>query len=174
MIKPAVIEHGVGRQTHVESANPWPQLPTTAEYSRAEILTGITVLVGVLYLVYMAIPFIGWAAQDYLVYADFASASGVYVGDPVEIAGVNVGRVESISLADDRARVGLRIKDGVTIQQDAVAAIKIESLLGGDRLVSIEPGQSAKTLAPGETIKKTRSPRSLQDLVGNLVAGNVL
>ncbi len=147
---------------------------STTKYSRAEILSGVAVILGVFYLIYAAIPFTGWATQNYVLYADFASASGLYVGDPVEIAGVKVGEVGSITLADNQARVGLRIKDGVTIQPDAVAAIKTESFLSADRFISIEPGQSAKILAPGETIKKTKSPVSLQDLVDNLVSGQTL
>jgi ABC-type transporter Mla subunit MlaD len=44
--------------------------------------------------------------RGYILYADFLSAFGLHVGDPVEIAGVDVEKVASISLADYRARIG--------------------------------------------------------------------
>jgi ABC-type transporter Mla subunit MlaD len=67
----------------------------------------------------------------------------------------------------------LRIIDGVTVRQDAIATIEFKGLLG-DRLVSIEPANSAKSLDPGDEIKETESPTSFQDLVGKLVTGDLL
>jgi phospholipid/cholesterol/gamma-HCH transport system substrate-binding protein len=151
-------------------------MSSSANYNRTEILIGIIVLIGVLYVIYVAIGLAGWAflgKHGYILYADFFSASGLHVGDPVEIAGVNVGKVESISLDDYQARVGLRIKDGITIQQDANAAIESKGLVG-DRSVSIEPGNSAKPLGPVDEIKETESPTSFQDLVAKLVTGDLL
>lgn len=116
-------------------------MPSSANHNRTEILTGIIVFIGVLYVIYVAVGLAGWTVgkHGYILYADFFSASGLHVGDPVLIAGVEVGDVESISLADYQARVVLRFKDGVTIQEDAIAAIENKGLLG-DRSVSVEPG----------------------------------
>ncbi len=44
--------------------------------------------------------------KGYVIYANFDNISGLKVGDQVEIAGVQVGKVVSISLKDYRARVG--------------------------------------------------------------------
>lgn len=148
-------------------------MSSSANYKRTEILIGIIVLIG---LIYIAIELAGWVVlgkPSYILYADFFSASGLHVGDPVEIAGVDVGKVESISLADYRARIGLRIIDGVTIRQDAIATIETKGLLG-ERSVSIEPGNSAKSLVPGDEIKETESPTSFQDLVAKLVTGDLI
>ena len=151
-------------------------MPSSANHNRTEILTGIIVFIGVLYVIYVAVGLAGWTVfgkHGYILYADFFSASGLHVGDPVLIAGVEVGNVESISLADYQARVVLRFKDGVTIQEDAIAAIENKGLLG-DRSVSVEPGNSPKSLGPGDEIKETESTTSFQDLVGKLVAGDFL
>jgi phospholipid/cholesterol/gamma-HCH transport system substrate-binding protein len=91
--------------------------------NRAEIVVGLSVVIAVLYLLYSAIGSGKWSllnTSGYVVYADFASASGLKVGDRVEIAGVEVGKIESIRLADYQARVGLRIEDDVRIGEDAV------------------------------------------------------
>src|SRR5687768_16818143 len=101
-----------------------------------EITVGFFVVMGFIYLVYVALE--KWNVLDpsgYINYADFASVSGSHVGDPVEIAGVRVGKVEFIRLAHYQARAGLRIQDDVTISDDAVASIKVEGLMG-DRSLS--------------------------------------
>jgi phospholipid/cholesterol/gamma-HCH transport system substrate-binding protein len=142
-------------------------------YSRAEIVTGMAVLVGVLYAVYITISSTLWGDRTYVVYADFISVSGLHIGDPVEIAGVSSGKVESIGLANHQGRVGFRIKDSVALRQNAVAKIEIDGLLG-DRTVSINPGDAGKTLEPGDFIEKTESPKSFQYLIGRSVAGDLL
>jgi phospholipid/cholesterol/gamma-HCH transport system substrate-binding protein len=88
--------------------------------------------------------------ESYILYADFASVLGLHVSDPVMIADVRVGEVDSISLKDYQARVSMRIGHDVQVRQDAVAST--ESLgfaLMGDKRVSIDPGTSAKPLRPG-------------------------
>src|SRR3990167_11459613 len=74
--------------------------------------------------------------NGYLVYADFASVAGLKLGDPVEIAGVKVGKVESIGLADDSARLGLRVEDRIKLQEDVIASIRARGLIG-DKFVLI-------------------------------------
>ena len=151
-------------------------MTSNVNYNQAEILVGSFVAVGILYLMYVAVELGSSRAlgrDTYIVYADFVSASGLNVGDPVEIAGVEIGHVESIKLMGYQAHVGLRIKDNVTIHEDAVATIKTQGLIG-DRSVWIEPGDSSKSLGPGDEIKKTHSPPSLQELVGQLIAGDLV
>ena len=143
-------------------------------HNRIEIIVGLLVVVVVACLVYFAVD--KWNVLDstgYIVYADFASVSGLHVGDPIEIAGVEVGVVESISLFDYQARVALGIQEKARIRQDAVASIKIEGLMG-DRLVSVDAGASDKLLGPGDEIEQTQSPRDLQFLLGQRIAGDLL
>jgi phospholipid/cholesterol/gamma-HCH transport system substrate-binding protein len=145
----------------------------TTLYSRTEILIGAVVLAGGFYLVYTVATFAGFGRREYLLYADFISVSGLHVGDPVEIAGVVVGRVDSIHLAGTQARVGFQMKEGITIEEDSAAKMEVRGLLG-DRSILIEPGNSTKILAAGDDIKKTQSPVSFQDLIGQFVAGEIL
>ena len=82
--------------------------------TRTEIIVGFFVLVGLACLGYLAIK-LGklevLGSSGYIVYADFSSVAGLKVGDPAEIAGVRIGRVEAMGLLDDRARLQLRIQD---------------------------------------------------------------
>lgn len=143
--------------------------------TRTEILVGIFVLVGIACLGYLAIrlgkiELLG--NRGYVVYADFASVAGLKVGDPVEIAGVKVGRVESIDLADDRARLGLRVEDNVKLQEDVIASIRARGLIG-DKFVLISPGAADRILAPGAKIRDTESPPDITDLIGKLIGGDL-
>jgi phospholipid/cholesterol/gamma-HCH transport system substrate-binding protein len=109
----------------------------------------------------------------YVLHADFVSASGVNVGDPVKIAGVKVGTVQSISLADYQARVAFRIKDTVEVHEDASASIETEGLIG-DRSISIDPGTAGeKPLGPGDEIKDTDSPLSITEFLGTFLTGDL-
>lgn len=143
--------------------------------TRTEILVGIFVLVGIACLGYLAVrlgklELLG--SRGYVVYADFASIAGLKAGDPVEIAGVKVGRVESIGLADDRARIGLRIEDSVKLQEDVIASVRSRGLIG-DKFVLISPGASDRVLGAGGKIRDTESPPDITDLIGKLVGGDL-
>jgi phospholipid/cholesterol/gamma-HCH transport system substrate-binding protein len=143
--------------------------------SRIEIVVGIFVLVGITCLGYLAVR-LGklevLGNSGYRVYADFPSVAGLKVGDPVEIAGVRVGRVESIGLSEDRARLVLQIDDKVKLQEDVIASVRSRGLIG-DKFVLISPGASEKIIPPGGKIRETESPPDITDLIGKLVGGDL-
>jgi phospholipid/cholesterol/gamma-HCH transport system substrate-binding protein len=138
-------------------------------------MVGVFVLVGIICLGYLAIR-LGklevLGNSGYVVYADFASVAGLKMGDPVEIAGVKVGRVETISLADDRARLGLRIEPQVKLQHDVIASVRARGLIG-DKFVLITPGASDRLLGQGAKIRETESPPDLTELIGKYVGGDL-
>ena len=143
--------------------------------ARTEITVGIFVLVGILCLGYVAIR-LGklevLSNSGYVVFADFASVAGLKNGDPVEIAGVKVGRVESLSLADERARLGLRIEEHVKLGEDVIASVRARGLIG-DKFVLLSLGASDKIIPPGGKIRETESPPDLMDLIGKVIGGDV-
>ena len=134
--------------------------------TRMEIIVGLFVLVGIACLGYLAIK-LGklevLGNSGYPVYADFSSVAGLKMGDPVEIAGVKIGRVEAMGLVDDRARLQLRLQDGVKIQEDAIA----------DKFVLITPGASDRIIPPGGRLRETESPPDIADLIGKIVGGDL-
>jgi phospholipid/cholesterol/gamma-HCH transport system substrate-binding protein len=143
--------------------------------TRTEILVGIFVLVGILCLGYLAIR-LGklevMGSKGYVVYADFSSVAGLKPGDPVEIAGVKVGRVEGLSLADDRARLALRIDDGVKLPEDTIASVRSRGLIG-DKFILLSPGASDKLIAAAGKIRETESPPDITDLLGKYIGGDL-
>lgn len=145
-------------------------------HTRTDILVGIFVLVGIACLSYLAIR-LGklevFGAQGYVLFADFASVAGLKPGDPVEIAGVKVGRVEGMGLAEDKARLTLRINDGVQLQEDVIASVRARGLIG-DKFVLVSPGASDKIIPAGGKIRETDSPPDIPDLIGKIVGGDLM
>jgi phospholipid/cholesterol/gamma-HCH transport system substrate-binding protein len=143
--------------------------------TKTEIVVGLFVLVGIVCLGYLAIK-LGklevLGNSGYVVYADFPTVAGLKQGDPVEIAGVKVGRVEAITLADDRARLAIRIQDNVRLQEDVIASVRARGLIG-DKFVLITPGASEKIIPSGGKIRETDSPPDIPDLIGKFVGGDL-
>jgi len=145
--------------------------PTT----RTEFVVGFFVLIGIICLAYLAVR-LGklevMGSSGYTVSADFPSVAGLKVGDPVEIAGVKIGRVEAMGLAEDRARVELRVHDGIQLQDDVIASVRARGLIG-DKFILVTPGASDKIIPPGGKIRETDSPPDLQDLIGKFIGGDL-
>jgi phospholipid/cholesterol/gamma-HCH transport system substrate-binding protein len=104
----------------------------------------------------------------YTLYASFDNISGLKTGDQVQLSGVQIGKVTQIELKDMRARVVLRVDDGVPIDKGAIASIKTSGIIG-DKFVSIALGPSDSTLKDGDTIRQTESAFVLEDAIGQLI-----
>ncbi len=144
-------------------------------HTRTEVLVGVFVLIGIACLGYLAVR-LGklevMGGGGYIVYGDFSSVAGLKKGDSVEIAGVKIGKVETMRLADDRARLGLRLDDDVKLQDDVIASVRARGLIG-DKFILITPGASDKIIPPGGKIRETDSPPDIQDLIGKFVGGDL-
>jgi phospholipid/cholesterol/gamma-HCH transport system substrate-binding protein len=104
----------------------------------------------------------------YTLYASFDNISGLKTGDQVQLDGVQIGKVVHIGLKDMRARVAIRVNEGVEIDSEAIAAIKTSGIIG-DKYVSIALGPSSRILKNGDTIRQTESAFVLEDAIGQLI-----
>ncbi len=82
--------------------------------------------------------------------ADFADASGLHSGDNVRIAGVRVGRVDSVKLDGNLARVEFRIQDDQALRRDMKVAIRYQNLIG-QRYLALVPGKANAEILPAGT-----------------------
>jgi len=108
----------------------------------SEAKVGLFVLVALILLAYMSfrVGEYGFGLKKgYFVNVLFDNVTGLEKDASVTIAGVEVGRVESISLADGKALVTLRIVPDVMLEKDVRASIKTHGILG-DKFIEIEPG----------------------------------
>ena len=145
------------------------------ERTKVNVAVGLFLVLGILALAYLSIrlgrvSFLGGAG--YLLSADFPSVGGLKAGSSVEIAGVQVGRVESIGLADYQARVLLRLDRSVQIQEDSIASIKTKGLIG-EKYVRISPGGSEKIIPANGRIREVEPPVDLEDLISKYIFGKV-
>ncbi len=135
-----------------------------------EIKVGIFVLIALAFLAYMSLK-LGEETistkKTYPVEAIFDDVSGLVVGARVEMAGVEIGRVADISLADGKAKVTMNIYEGVKIAKDAVAMVRTKGVLG-DRYIEIRQGKSRETLPPGGMIAQTVSPVDLDEILAEV------
>jgi phospholipid/cholesterol/gamma-HCH transport system substrate-binding protein len=119
--------------------------------------------------------FHGYQSKTYNLDAVFDQASGLKVGVAVQVAGINVGRVEDIELYNDQARVIMSIRDDVRLPHDSRAFIKAQGVLG-DKYVELAPGeQSGAALHSGDTITQTQVYGDMSELLSKLssVADNL-
>ncbi len=132
---------------------------------RNPVIIGAASLAAIVLLVLAAfraqdLPLIG-GGDTY--YASFAESGGLRVNDEVRIAGVRVGKVNSVELEDGAVRVGFKVKTDATLGEDTAAAIKVKTLLGAMYL-SLEPEGDGE-LDEGSTIpvERTTSPFDVVD-----------
>jgi phospholipid/cholesterol/gamma-HCH transport system substrate-binding protein len=94
--------------------------------------------------------------------AEFANVSGLKGGNFVRIAGVEVGKVKSISVQPDyRVRVEFGLDDSVVLTEGSKAVIRYEDLIGGRYLALEEGVGGVKKLNPGATIPMSRTEPAL-------------
>ena len=143
-----------------------------------ETTVGIFVVIGLLCIGYMTVKLgnIGFLGENsYPLFARFSSVQGLRDGSSVEMLGIDIGRVQKLTMDQKRqlAVVEFRMKKGIKIYDDAIASIKTEGLIG-DRYVSIDPGGASDVLLrPGGVITETNSPTDIQELISKYAFGDV-
>lgn len=85
--------------------------------------------------------------QGIHIHARFNNVLELKVGDPVKMAGVQIGRVERIAIADDKVEVFMKIsRQDAAIHTDSKAVIKFAGLMG-QNYVSIDFGSPKSPVA---------------------------
>jgi len=142
-------------------------------YTKLELSVGAFVVAGALAIGYLSLTLgrlsIG-GTDRYPVQARFSSVGSLKKGDPVKIAGVSVGEVARIRLADFTAEAELELDRDVRLPDDTIASIETAGLLG-DAYVSLAPGASDKSLSEGQRILRTEPAISLTELISRYAFG---
>jgi phospholipid/cholesterol/gamma-HCH transport system substrate-binding protein len=140
-----------------------------------ELAVGFFLLIGIVCMAYLSFKLgkmevVGTKGYD--LSAVFSNSGGLKVGSGIVIAGVDVGRVRSITLDNYQARLIMHFRTDVKIQEDSIASIKTRGLIG-EKYVEITPGGSDKTLPPGGRIRDTQPPLDLDELIAKYVFGKI-
>ena len=84
----------------------------------------------------------------YIVRTVVTDAGGIRRGDPVQMRGVNIGRVTSFRIAPEGVAVSLEIDNQYPIPSDSKVELRSSSLLGG-MVANIIPGTSTRNARGG-------------------------
>ena len=145
-----------------------------ANHSRLEISVGAFVAAGLAIVGYMAISLGNvrlLSGHRTTLVARFSSIGDLRKAAPVRIAGVNVGQVGKIQLADYAARIELVIDSDVKISSDTIASIRTSGLLG-ESFVSLSPGGSDRMLRDGDAIVQTEPAIDITQLLQKYAFGS--
>jgi len=136
-----------------------------------ETAVGTFVVAGFLCFAYLAVK-LGdvhiFGREGYHVTAQFSNVSGLNKGARVEIAGVVIGKVTGIQLADYLAKVDMQIEPDVTLREDAIASIRTQGIIG-DKFVKISPGGAEEKIKDGDEIYDTEGAISLEELISKYI-----
>ena len=141
---------------------------------KTEMAVGLFLLAGIACLGYLSLRLgkLEVVGGDRVpVVAEFSTVTGLRPGASVEIAGVEVGKIGSITIRDYKAVVGMEIRKGIALQEDAIASVRTRGLIG-DKYISISPGASDRLIPPGGKIRETESAVDLEGIIGQLVHGS--
>ena len=113
----------------------------------------------------------------YRVNALFSTAQELKVGDNVKMAGVGIGRVEKIALADGKVKVTMKLHPDAVVKTDSKAIIRFTGLMG-QNFVAIDFGTPAAPAATdGATLQTEEQPdlnavmAKLNDAADGIVEG---
>ncbi|OBG30138.1 virulence factor Mce family protein [Mycobacterium sp. 852002-51057_SCH5723018] len=145
-------------------------MPSDARRERDPLRTGIfgVVLVVCVMLVafgYAGLPF--WP-QGKTYDAYFSDAGGINPGNAVYVSGFKVGKVQSVGLAGDSAKVTFSVDRHVTVGDQSLASIRTDTILG-ERSIAVTPAGSgrATTIPLSRTTTPYTLAGALEDLGNN-------
>jgi phospholipid/cholesterol/gamma-HCH transport system substrate-binding protein len=111
--------------------------------------------------------------RGYRVYALFNNVQDLKVGDPVKMAGVQIGQVEKIRLTNNTVKVTLKLDRDAAVRTDSLASVKFTGLMG-QNYVAIDFGKpGSATLEKDQFINTTEQPdlSALMSKLDNVAAG---
>ncbi len=109
----------------------------------------------------------GLFRRTYRLWAEFRDVQGLSTGAQVRVGGVKAGSVETVELQPGRVRVGLGIRNGIDVREDAIARLDFQAL-SGTRYVAIDLGSAdAQALAPGSQMQ-SEEPAGISEMIDQM------
>jgi phospholipid/cholesterol/gamma-HCH transport system substrate-binding protein len=103
----------------------------------------------------------------YRVSARFNTVQDLKVGNSVKTAGVEIGRVEKIALADNKVTVTMKLHSDAVVKTDSKAVIKFTGLMG-QNFVAIDFGSPDAPRAVGGAVLVTEEQPDLNAIMTKL------
>ncbi|MBN8410783.1 outer membrane lipid asymmetry maintenance protein MlaD [Halomonas denitrificans] len=142
-----------------------------------ELSVGLFMLAGILGLVFLGLKVSGLDLQraddTFELRANFANIGGLKPRARVTMAGVTVGRVESIDLNTEwyDAEVVMSLDNELSgmLPDDSTAAILTSGLLG-EQYIGLSVGGSPEMIEDGGVVRDTQSALVLEELIQQFVS----
>lgn len=106
-------------------------------------------------------------ADRYALVATFDDAMNLQPGDPVRLAGVEVGQVSGVKAVKGKAEVRFDVDHDVRLADDSEVAVRWLNIIG-QRELYLYPGAGSTQLTPGARMTHTRSVVDLGALLNEL------
>ena len=131
-------------------------LPTPPQLRRRrrEVWVGLFVVAGLagILIVLSTMTDAALFRGRYIVKTIVPDASGIRSGDPVQMRGVNIGRILGFKIDTDDVEVRLEIEGEYPIPRDSVVVLKASGLLGG-LVADVIPGTSPEMAGWGDMLE---------------------
>jgi phospholipid/cholesterol/gamma-HCH transport system substrate-binding protein len=111
------------------------------------VIAGVAATITALFTLTDAAMFRG----RYIVTTVVPNAGGIRKGDPVQMRGVNIGRIQRFDIDAEKVAVRLEVEGEYKIPRDSRVEIRSMGLLGG-MAADVVPGAAPEFLQGGETI----------------------
>lgn len=129
-----------------------PVLPPSRVRDR-ELWVGVFVILGVVGILtaLFTLTNASFFRGRYIVYTEVSNAGGIRRGDPVQMRGVNIGRVIHFQIAPTGVTINLEIEGEYTIPSDSQVLLRSTGLLGG-MVANVIPGTSTQNARWGDML----------------------
>ena len=131
-------------------------LPTPPQLRRRrrEVWVGLFVVAGLagMLIVLATMTDAALFRGRYIVSTIVPDAAGIRKGDPIQMRGVNIGRINGFTIAQEEVEVRLEIEGEYPVPKDSVVELKASGLLGG-LVADVIPGQSSEMVKWGDVLE---------------------
>jgi phospholipid/cholesterol/gamma-HCH transport system substrate-binding protein len=137
--------------------------------ARREIRVGIFVLIGAVMVVTALFTLTDVTAlrNRYMITTVVPDASGIRRGDPVQMMGVNIGRVRGFDISPSGVAVKLELQKSYPVPTDSRVVLSSGGLLGGT-VAEVVPGSSAQVLRAGGILAGMTGGPGIMDTAGDI------
>jgi phospholipid/cholesterol/gamma-HCH transport system substrate-binding protein len=137
--------------------------------ARREVRVGLFVLVGAAMVVFALFTLTDVTAMRnrYMVTTTVPDAAGIRRGDPVQMLGVNIGRVRGFDIAASGVAVRLELQKEYPVPTDSRVVLSSGGLLGGT-VAEVVPGTSPQSLRAGGILAGSSGGPGLMDTAGDI------
>lgn len=140
-----------------------------------ELKVGIFIMIGIaiLFIIVFSIGDINLVKKGYHIKVDFNFVDGIGGSAPVRVAGVGVGQIDGLKLYYDekdkktKAQLNAWIKEGVKVEEDAVATVNTLGFMG-EKYLEIFPGTAGKPFLKNGDILVGKDPTAVNKVYENI------